>query len=81
MSDEVVKTVESPERLALLSSPIRELRNVGVEREGMRLVLRGTVASFYHKQLAQEVVGAVSNGSVAEIENRIEVAPTRRCET
>lgn len=43
-------------RTALLHSNIYVLRNLQVDRDGDRLVLRGRVESFYHKQLAQELV-------------------------
>jgi len=41
---------------ALAKSPIYVLRHLRVERNGRRLVLSGSVDSYYHKQLAQEVV-------------------------
>lgn len=44
---------------ALAASAQLELRQVVVEQRGKALVLRGTVSSFYHKQLAQEVVKSV----------------------
>ncbi len=44
---------------ALATSPIHELRGLRVEQQNGALVIRGTVSSFYHKQLAQEVVRAV----------------------
>jgi hypothetical protein len=43
---------------ALASSPIYVLREVLVERVDRSLVLSGCVDSFYHKQVAQEVVRA-----------------------
>jgi osmotically-inducible protein OsmY len=44
---------------ALASSDIYVLREILVEPVGRSLVLSGCVDSFYHKQLAQEVVRAV----------------------
>jgi hypothetical protein len=44
---------------ALATSPIHELRGLRVEQQNGALVIHGTVSSFYHKQLAQEVVRAV----------------------
>lgn len=44
---------------ALLDSPIYELRELCVEQHNGSLLIRGVVSSFYHKQLAQEVVRAV----------------------
>jgi hypothetical protein len=37
----------------LRTSPYRELRRVACRLEGVRLILTGTVSSFYLKQLAQ----------------------------
>ena len=48
---------------ALNASPLYDLRELTVEEAAdRRLVLRGMVSSFYHKQLAQEMVRAVSDG-------------------
>ena len=47
---------------ALLASPIFVLRDVHVEHVDESLLLSGRVDSFYHKQLAQEMVRAVSDG-------------------
>lgn len=44
---------------ALWNSPIFELRDLRVEQRDGMLLLSGVVSSFYHKQLAQEVVRAV----------------------
>lgn len=48
---------------ALAASPIYALREIHVEEsnEG-QLVLTGHVDTFYHKQVAQEVVRAVASG-------------------
>jgi hypothetical protein len=43
----------------LASSPISELRDLQVEQHRDSLLLSGVVSSFYHKQLAQEVVRTV----------------------
>ena len=47
---------------ALASSPIQALRELRVERDGDRLLIAGHVESFYHKQLAQEVVRWIAKG-------------------
>jgi len=44
---------------ALASSPIYDLRELQVEQRNGSLVISGRVSSFYHKQLAQEVVRTV----------------------
>ncbi len=46
-------------RMALLQSNIYVLRKLHVERDGESLILRGRVDSYYHKQLAQELVRTV----------------------
>lgn len=43
-------------RQALNDSPIYDLRNIVVEESGNNLLLSGRVESFYHKQLAQELI-------------------------
>jgi hypothetical protein len=44
---------------ALAGSPIFELRDLQVEHRDKALLISGAVSSFYHKQLAQEVVRSV----------------------
>lgn len=48
---------------ALCNSPIQSLRELRVEETAAGLVITGLVSSFYHKQLAQEVVRAVAEGT------------------
>ena len=48
---------------ALRTSPVFALRNVSVEPLDEKLLLTGTVSTFSHKQLAQEVVRTVVNGT------------------
>lgn len=43
-------------RKVLSESPIWELRQLEVEQKGETVYLQGRVRSFYHKQLAQEVI-------------------------
>lgn len=57
---------------ALSESPIFDLRNLVVEEGDDALVLRGSVSSFYHKQMAQEVVRAVA-GREIDVVNSIAV--------
>jgi osmotically-inducible protein OsmY len=47
---------------ALRSSPVFALRELRVEQQDGRLLVSGLVGSFYHKQLAQEVVLGVAEG-------------------
>lgn len=41
---------------ALRSSPIPALRKLAVEENATTVVILGRVASYYHKQLAQETI-------------------------
>ena len=50
------KDVQSKAQQALSLSPVYALRELLVECDGETLVITGRVASFYHKQLAQEIV-------------------------
>ncbi len=56
MTDDVTTQARS----ALAKSPVYALRNLYVQREGDSLVLSGRVDSFYHKQLAQEMVRLIA---------------------
>ena len=58
-------------RDALETSRIVDIRFLGVESDGERVVLRGSVGSFYYKQLAQEVVRRSVDG--LRIENEVSV--------
>jgi osmotically-inducible protein OsmY len=58
-----VEEVQSRAQAALTSSPFYELRELQVEWRDEALVLSGCVSSFYHKQLAQEVVRSVCRDS------------------
>lgn len=58
-------------RKALRKSRIRELRELAVEQCGDAVALHGRVSSFYHKQLAQELVRNAVNGT--EIMNHLQV--------
>jgi len=56
---------------ALASSGVSEIRRLSVHQEHDTLKMSGTVASFYHKQLALETVRGVSRGM--SILNRVQV--------
>ena len=56
---------------ALSSSPIHAMRVLRVEQDCDALIISGRVETFYHKQLAQELVRAVSNG--CQLINSIDV--------
>lgn len=45
---------------ALRNSPLYDLRELNVEVVEDRLLIRGSVSSYYHKQLAQELLRSVA---------------------
>ena len=55
----------------LASNPYVGRRNLRFEANEGRVVLRGTVQTFYEKQMAQEVVRRLDG--VDEVDNRVEV--------
>lgn len=59
--------------LVLRNSPILELRDVAVEQQGEKIVLKGVISSFYYKQLSQEAVRSVVRNSNVEVLNLIGV--------
>jgi hypothetical protein len=65
------KHVQPQAQTALANSPIQELRNLDVRQQNGTLVICGVVSSFYHKQLAQEVVRAVCRE--VQLRNSVEV--------
>ena len=71
MIESVANNVELRASAALRNSPVHALRDLNVARDGHTLRLSGRVASFYHKQLAQEAVRAVADGW--RVENFIDV--------
>jgi osmotically-inducible protein OsmY len=56
-------TAESRAQVALAKSPIHALHELQVEEHDGDLLISGSVDSFYHKQLAQEAIRSVANGS------------------
>jgi hypothetical protein len=62
MADASTKELERRAQIALAGSPIFVLRELHVEHVDDALLLSGRVDTYYHKQLAQEVVRAVSDG-------------------
>ena len=65
----------SQAKSVLARSRIFDLRTLCVEHDGDCLVLRGKVDSFYHKQLAQELVRSAVEGT--EVVNAISVVYRR----
>ena len=60
MAATVVEKVQPRAQAALCNSPFYELRELQVEQCRGELLISGCVSSYYHKQLAQEVVRSVS---------------------
>ncbi|MFN6131258.1 MAG: hypothetical protein ACK6DC_05740 [Planctomycetota bacterium] len=56
---------------ALRNHPHLNRQPVFVERQQDQLIVRGTVRSFYHKQVIQEAIRKVDRD--AEIQNLVEV--------
>ena len=71
MAQTLLSDVASQAKAALSRSRIFDLRRLAVEQDGDYVVLRGRVDSFYHKQLAQELVRAAVEG--VEVLNAISV--------
>ena len=71
MSVLTAKDVQQRAQMALAASPVFALRDLHVERDGDTLLISGLVSSFYHKQLAQEVVRHAAEG--VEVVNSIQV--------
>ena len=69
MSATLISDLRPRVQAALADSPVYELRNLNVEQREGKLIIIGSVSSFYHKQLAQEVVRSVCRDS--EIHNAI----------
>ena len=63
--------VEDQARVALLASPLSALHELSVRQTDEALLISGTVASFYHKQLAQEAVRHVAQD--LQVVNAIDV--------
>lgn len=62
MADTFGVEIMAEAQRALSASPIYDLRDLQVELVDGSLLLSGRVGTFYHKQLAQEVVRNVADG-------------------
>ena len=71
MAQTLFLDVASRARAVLGTSRIFDLRSLDVEQDGGCVVLRGSVSSFYHKQLAQELLKTRIEG--IEVVNEIDV--------
>lgn len=71
MSLVTAKDVQVRAQQALAASPIYALRDLEVTQDGETILIRGLVSSFYHKQLAQEVIRHAVEG--VEVVNSIRV--------
>lgn len=69
-----VESVCREAQSALQASPFYDLRELTVEeQEDRRLVVRGIVGSYYHKQLAQEVILGLAKSRSYRVVNDVEV--------
>jgi len=75
MAHLLLRDLASQAKAVLGRSRIFDLRCLDVEQESDCVVLRGSVDSFYHKQLAQELVKMHLVG--AEVINEIDVDYSR----
>lgn len=67
-------SVTQEAQTALRTSPFYDLRELKIEElDDQRLVIRGMVGSFYHKQLAQEVVLGLAKPHSYRVVNAVEV--------
>jgi hypothetical protein len=64
----------SKAQAALANSPFFELHDLIVEQRDGTLFISGKVSSFYHKQLAQEVVRSVCKGIGVTNSIKVELA-------
>ncbi len=71
MSEVLLGDVVTRAKSALTESPIFELRNLNVVQSKQGLLISGQVRTFYHKQLAQEVVRQFADGM--RVVNSVEV--------
>jgi osmotically-inducible protein OsmY len=71
MAEIAIDEAQPRAQAALSNSPFYELRDLQVEQRDGSLCISGCVSSFYHKQIAQEVVRSVCAG--AEVVNSIRV--------
>ena len=76
MATLVMSDIQPRARAALAASPIFELQALEVQERDTALWISGTVSTFYHKQLAQEVVRSVCQD--IEVVNKIRVREDRR---
>ena len=71
MADTLLTDIVEQARIALARSRIYVLRQIHVLPDGEAIVLQGHVDSYYHKQLAQELVRMAVDGT--EVINDISV--------
>jgi len=65
--------IEDAARTALATSPYRHIRDLRVQVTDQGIFLDGAVASYYHKQLAQELLRELALSVDLRVVNRIVV--------
>ena len=74
MVERVARNVQSRARCgALQDSPIYKLRDLQIERRYGSLLVSGIVSSYYHKQLAQELIRAICRHLQVDLVSSIRV--------
>lgn len=73
MIEAAARELQPRAQRALANSPIQELRDLRVQEHQGTILLSGSVSSFYHKQLAQELLRALCRDHRIELINSIEV--------
>lgn len=71
MATTQTQDVASTANALLANSSVYELRQLRVDESAGELQLRGKVRSFYHKQLAQEVLRPIAEG--LQVVNHVDV--------
>lgn len=70
-----LQELENRAKTVLHTSPIHELRTLNVERVENTLCIQGNVSTYYHKQLAQEMLRRVCCEARLAVKNLTHVAP------
>jgi hypothetical protein len=78
MADALPQDLAATVKRALGKCPVFAVRQLDVQTQDGALVIVGNVRTYYHKQMAQEVVRSVMRDAVghARILNRVEVVDT-----
>ena len=70
-----LQELENRARTVLHTCPISELRTLQIEREENVLRIQGNVSTYYHKQLAQEMLRRICCEARLVMKNLTQVSP------